>query len=205
MIITTDDISRVPGESYSFFAVQVAISSYPKDPIRTYFHDSEQILNEISDFSEQCKLLKIVLSRLSESLRFMDYCVWDYSMISSVAKKEFESWEKGLTDAIEDEESGDTQDFSEKETSYFTVTFSILSTHPSLTSWLEYYPDAVMGDEMFKKSTLELLIRQYAKPDSHVMAKSRKMLFSVMPKKTDKFYTGTILTNDDWKYLKPMY
>ena len=205
MIITTDDTSYISDEANSFFAVQVAISSYPNDPLRTYFYDSERKLGEIEDFSERCKLLKIVLKKLSESLRFMDYCIWDYSMINSVAKKEFESWEKGVAEAIEDEEPGDTSDFSEKETSYFVVTFSLLSTHPSLSSWIEYYPDAVLGDEIFKKSTLELLIRQYAKPDSNIMAKSQKMLFSVMPHKMDKFYTGTILTSDDWKYLKPMY
>src|SRR5438105_381207 len=79
-----------------FFALQVAVSSYPGDPLRKLLDALVGKISVTLDHAEQCKAASEASRLLANAVRFTEYALWDYTLISSVANKEFLSWVDGI-------------------------------------------------------------------------------------------------------------
>ncbi len=188
-----------------FFAIQVAIATYPGDPLRTYIHDTIVAISDLDDQAQRNNMLKELLRKLYQSLRFMEYCVWDYSLNHDISLKEYKSWLYGLRSSYEEDDINDSTGFQETQNTYFVFTLVLNSEHYSLRNWVEYYPNATLGDEVFKRTTIEILLKQFSKQDSSILSKCTQGVCAVMPNNIDRYYTYEHFKTSEWKYLKPIY
>jgi len=190
----------------SFFAIQVAVSSYPGDPLRK---ELDAIVSEISSSSDQPRQSALAASGaglLSRALPFVEYCVWDYTLVSSVALKEFASWVDDIQSvAGAPPDSGDVSKFLTDDTSYFVATLVVLSSHPSLSTWLDYYPEHLSGEQYFERKTIDAILKRFANITPGPLQQCTNALFTTMPKAPEDFYSGNQLRSDDWNYLRPVY
>ena len=128
-----------------FFAIQAAVSSYPGDPLRTELGEIVGSISTLTDQAQQSVLAAKGAGLLSRAVPFIEYCVWDYTLVSTVALKEFASWVDDIQKLADTPpESGDVTHFVADDTSYFVTTLVVLSCHPALASWLQP-PDEATG------------------------------------------------------------
>jgi hypothetical protein len=200
-----NDTRTTDGDA-TFFAIQVALSSYPGDPLRT---ELEKIVSEISALSDQVRQSELAArgaGLLARALPFVEYCVWDYTLVSSVAIREFASWVDDLQSvAASPPEASDVTPFLKDDTSYFVVTLAVLSSHPSLASWLDYYPEHLKGEQFFERKTIEAILKRFANITPGPLQHCTNALFATMPSSPEDFYSGKQLRSDDWSYLRPVY
>src|SRR5260221_3574521 len=111
-----------------FFALQVAVSSYPGDPLRKQLDAIVGKISVTQDRAEQCALASEASRLLSGAVRFTEYALWDYTLIPSVANKEFLSWVDGIQEiASAPVDKDDVVLFLPDDTSYFVATLTMLS------------------------------------------------------------------------------
>jgi len=198
--------TRITPSDASFFAIQAALSSYPGDPIRKELHGIVAGISALSDQAQQSALAAKGAGLLSRAVPFVEYCVWDYTLVSSVALKEFASWVDDLQNvANAPPEAGDTTSFLTDDTSYFVATLAVLSSHPSLSSWLEYYPEHLNGRQFFERKTIGAILSRFANITPGPLQHCANAMFTTMPAAPDDFYSGKQLRSEDWNYLRPVY
>jgi hypothetical protein len=189
-----------------FFAIQVAVSSFPDDPLRKELGEIVTGISATSDQAGQSALAAKGAGLLSHALPFIEYCVWDYTLVSSVALKEFASWVDDLQSVTgAPPESGDITRFLTDDTSYFAATLVVLSSHPSLASWLDYYPEHLNGRQYFERKTIGAILSRFANITPGPLQHCANALFSVMPAAPGDFYSAKQLRSEDWNYLRPVY
>jgi hypothetical protein len=143
---------------------------------------------------------------LSHAVPFFEYSVWDYTLVSSVALKEFASWMDDIESvAGSPPEPGDVTSFKTDDTSYFVATLAVLSCHPSLSSWLDYYPEHLNGRQFFERKTIEAILNRFANITPGPLQHCTNALFTTMPVAPGDFYSGKQMRSEDWKYLRPVY
>jgi hypothetical protein len=197
--------SRTAASDMMFFAIQTAISSYPGDPRRKEFQEIVDKISSTTDLTLQSKYAAAGCAMAAESIPFTDYCVWDYSLVSNVAKTEFSSWIDGIQENINtSKEENIDSPFVTEDTSYIVVTFAMLSTHSSLQNWLNYLEYA-SAKKFFARQSIEHLWERIGKSNANMLNHSVNALFAITPRHEDRWYTGAKLRSDDWKYLKPVY
>ena len=89
---------RTTTSSTTFFAIQGAISSYPNDPLR---NELQEIVNAITCSNNQMQQSLLVskgCELAAKAVHFTEYCVWDYTLVSRIAKSEFNSWIDGINE-----------------------------------------------------------------------------------------------------------
>ena len=86
-----NDARGTPSDA-SFFAIQAAVSTYPGDPLRKQLDEIVAGISSLTDQSAQSALAAKGAGLLARALPYIEYCVWDYTLVSSVATKEFASW-----------------------------------------------------------------------------------------------------------------
>jgi hypothetical protein len=190
----------------SFFALQAAVSSYPDDPLRKELDGIVAEISSSTDLANQSALAARGAGILSRAVPFIEYCVWDYTLVSSVALKEFASWVddvQGVAGAPPD--PGDVSPFLTGDTSYFVATLVVLSSHASLSSWLEYYPEHLRGEQFFERKTLQAILSRFANITPGPLQHCANAMFTTMPADPGSFYTGKQLRSDDWNYMRPVY
>ena len=198
--------TRVTPTDASFFAIQLALSSYPGDPLRKELDEIVRGITSLSDPSEQGKLAARGAGLLSAALQFVEYCVWDYTLVPGVALKEFASWVDDIQGvASSPPEPGDITPFLADDTSYFVATLVVLSCHPSLSTWLEYYPEHLNGSQFFDRKTIDAMLKRFANITPGPLQHCTNALFATMPVAPGDFYSGKQLRSEDWKYLRPVY
>ncbi len=198
--------TRVTESDACFFAIQVAVSSYPGDPLRKELDEIVKGITGQSDIAQQSALAAKGAEILSRALPFVEYCVWDYTLVSSVALKEFASWVDDLQGvAAAPPEPGDISPFLTDDTSYFVATLAVLSSHPSLASWLDYYPEHLSGQQFFERKTIDAILRRFANITPGPLQHCTNAMFTTMPVAPADFYSGQQLRSEDWKYLRPVY
>lgn len=198
--------TRITATEASFFAIQVALSTYPGDPLRAALDRIVAEISAISDQARQSTLAAGGAGLLANALPFLEYCVWDYTLVGEVALKEFASWVddfQKVADAPPD--PGDVTPFLTDDTSYFVATLAILSCHPSLSSWLEYYPEHLSGEQFFERKTIGAILKRLANATPGPLLHCTNALFAAMPGTEGEFYSGVQLRSEDWNYLRPVY
>jgi hypothetical protein len=189
-----------------FFAIQAAVSSYPGDPLRMELGEIVASISTLTDQAQQSVLAAKGAGLLSRAVPFIEYCVWDYTLVSTVALKEFASWVDDLQGvAGAPPESGDVTHFLKDDTSYFVATLAVLSCHPSLASWLEYYPEHLSGQQYFERKTIDSILKRFANITPGPLQHCTNALFTSMPAAPGDFYSGKQLRSEDWNYLRPVY
>ena len=200
-----NDARATEGDA-AFFAFQAALSTYPGDPLRKTLDDIVKVISSSADAAAQTAAAAKGVQILAGALPFIEYCVWDYTLVSSVALKEFASWVDDLQEvAGEAPESGDVTPFLTNDTSYFVATIAVLSSHPSLSSWLEYYPEHLSGEQVFDRKTIGAILKRLANITPGPLAHCTNAMFTTMPVAPSDFYSGERLRSDDWSYLRPVY
>ena len=198
--------TRVTPTDASFFAIQLALSSYPGDPLRKELDEIVRGITSLSDPAEQGKLAARGAGLLSAALPFVEYCVWDYTLVPGVALKEFASWVDDIQGvAGVPPEPGDVTPFLTDDTSYFVATLVVLSCHPSLSAWLEYYPEHLNGSQFFDRKTIDAILKRFANITPGPLGHCTNALFTTMPVAPGDFYSGKQLRSEEWKYLRPVY
>jgi hypothetical protein len=200
-----NDLRAAPANA-AFFAIQVAVSSYPDDPLRKDLDALAAQITTSSEQKQQSTLAASAADQLSQAVRFVEYCVWDYTLVSSVAHKEFSSWVDDIQQiAGSPEDPDDVVPFLKDDTSYFVATLAVLSSHPSLRRWLNYYPPRLQGHEFFERKTIESVLNQFGGDHSNILESSVNAMFTAMPISSNSFYSGKQLRSKDWEYLRPVY
>jgi len=198
--------ARVTEGNAAFFALQAAVSTYPGDPLR---RDLDALVSQISSSSDtaaQTALAAKGVQLLAGALPFIEYCVWDYTLVSGVAQKEFASWVDDLQEVAGGApESGDVTPFLTDDTSYFVVTLAVLSSHAALSSWLDYYPEHLSGEQFFERKTIAAILKRLANITPGPLAHCTNAMFATMPVSPADFYSGKRLRAEDWSYLRPIY
>jgi len=198
--------ARVTEGSASFFAFQAALSTYPGDPLRKSLDAVVAEISSAGDVAAQTAAAARGIQLLAGALPYFEYCVWDYTLVASVALKEFASWVDDLQEvAGKAPESGDVTPFLADDTSYFVATIAVLSSHPSLSSWLEYYPEHLSGEQYFERKTLGAILKRLANTTPGPLAHCTNAMFTTMPVAPSDFYSGDRLRSEDWNYLRPVY
>jgi hypothetical protein len=196
---------RTTTSSATFFAIQGAISSYPNDPLRNELQEIVKAISSSNNRSQQCLLMSKGCELTAKAVQFTEYCVWDYTLVSKIAKSEFSSWVDGINENINSKEEYETSNsLVPADTSYFVVTLAILSTHISLKTWLEFL-ELKSRQDFFTRKSIEQIWNRFAKPTSKILKNCTNALFIVTPVSKDHYYTGTQLRTDDWDYLRPVY
>ena len=197
--------TRTTNTNALFFAIQAAFCSFPGDPLRK---DLQEITGQISastDPAVQSGLAAKGCSLAGDAVPLIQYCVWDYSLVPNVAKTEFLSWIDGIADNVrEASQDGSDIGFETMDTCYFVVTLVLLSSHPTLKSWLEYL-ELKSPSEFFTRASIERLWKRFARPDGKIIQSAENALFAVTPAAGDRFYSCAQLRSDDWDYLRPVY
>ena len=198
--------TRLTASDASFFAIQAAVSSYPGDPLRKALDEIVAGISTLSDQEQQSVLAAKGAGLLSRAVPFFEYCVWDYTLVSSVALKEFASWVDDIQNvAGAPPDAGDMTPFLPDDTSYFVATLAVLSCHPSLASWLDYYPEHLSGPQFFERKTIEAILKRFANITPGPLQHCTNALFTTMPTDPGSFYSGKQLRSEDWNYLRPVY
>ncbi|HTO93683.1 MAG TPA: hypothetical protein VMM80_04905 [Bacteroidota bacterium] len=198
--------ARVTEGNAAFFAFQAAVSTYPGDPLRKSLDEVVAEISAAADVAAQTAAAARGIQLLAGALPFIEYCVWDYTLVSGVALKEFASWVDDLQEvAGAAPESGDVTPFLTGDTSYFVVTLAVLSSHPSLSSWLEYYPEHLSGEQYFERKTIAAILKRLANVTPGPLAHCTNAMFTTMPVAPSDFYSGERLRSEDWSYLRPVY
>jgi hypothetical protein len=198
--------TRITASDASFFAIQVAVSSYPGDPLRKSLDEIVTGISTLSDQEQQSVLAAKGAGLLSRAVPFFEYCVWDYTLVPSVALKEFASWVDDIENVAGSPlETGDVNSFITDDTSYFVATLAVLSCHPSLSSWLDYYPEHLSGRQFFERKTIEAILNRFANITPGPLQHCTNALFTTMPVVPEGFYSGKQMRSEDWKYLRPVY
>jgi hypothetical protein len=198
--------SRTTEQDAMFFAVQVAVSSYPGDPLRSELDRIIGAISSGSDTDQQIALAAQGMQLLSGTIPYIEYCVWDYTLVGGVALKEFSSWVDDLQDvANTSPATGDLTGFMEDDTSYIVATLAVLSSNPAMRNWLEYYPEHMNGERYFERKTIEAILQRFANITPGPLQHCTNAMFTVMPKSTGQFYAGGQLRSQDWEYLRPVY
>ena len=200
-----NDARTTEGDA-SFFAFQAALSTYPGDPLRKSLEGIVAEISSSADTAAQAAAAARAVQLLSGALPYIEYCVWDYTLVASVALKEFASWVDDLQSvAGEAPGSGDVTPFLTNDTSYFVVTLAVLSSHASLSSWLEYYPEHLSGEQYFERKTIGAILKRLANITPGPLAHCTNAMFATMPVASSDFYAGDRLRSEDWDYLRPVY
>jgi hypothetical protein len=190
----------------AFFAIQVAVSTYPEDPLAKKLESIEAEISSLTDHSRQSALAGNGAEALAGIVPFIEYCVWDYTIVSSVAKKEFSSWVDDLQSiAGSAEDPEDVTPFLEDDTSYFVATLAVLSAHSSLRNWLAYYPAHLQGHEFFQRKTIAAVLHRFGESHSEILPNCTNAMFITMPSGAGSYYSGKQLRSKDWEYLRPVY
>jgi hypothetical protein len=196
---------RTTTSSATFFAIQGAISSYPNDPLRNELHEIVGAITSSNNHLQQSLLVSKGCELAAKAVQFTEYCVWDYTLVSKIAKSEFNSWVDGINENINSKEEHETNNsLVPADTSYFVVTLAMLSTHVSLKAWLEFL-ELKSRQDFFTRKSIEQIWNRFAKPSSKIVKNCTNALFAITPVSKDRFYTGTQLRTDDWEYLRPVY
>jgi len=200
-----NDARSTPSDA-SFFAIQAAVSTYPGDPLRKQLDEIVAGISSLTDQSAQSALAAKGAGLLARALPYIEYCVWDYTLVSSVATKEFASWVDDIQKfADAPPESGDVTPFNTDDTSYFVATLVVLSCHPALASWLDYYPEHLREEQYFERNTIETILKRFANITPGPLNQCTNAMFTTMPVAPDDFYSGNQLRSSDWDYLRPVY
>jgi hypothetical protein len=196
---------RTTTTSTTFFAIQVAISSYPSDPLRNELQKIVDAITSSSNHTQQSQLVSKGCELAAKAVQFTGYCVWDYTLVSKIAKSEFNSWIDGINENINTKEENETStSLGPADTSYFVITLAILSAHLSLRTWLEFL-ELKSRQDFFTRKSIEQIWNRFAKPNSKILQNCTNALFAVTPVSKDRYYTGSQLRTDDWDYLRPLY
>jgi hypothetical protein len=200
-----NDLRTSPSDS-AFFAIQVAVSSYREDPLRKNLDTAVAEISTTSEHEKQSSLAAAAADQLAHSVQFIEYCVWDYTMVKSVAHKEFASWVDDIQEiAASAADPDDVTSFLKDDTSYFVATLAVLSAHSSLRSWLSYYPPRLQGHEFFERKTIGAILKQMGGGHSKILTNCVNAMFTVMPVSANNFYAGKELRSNDWDYMRPVY
>lgn len=194
-------------EGESFFALQVALSSYPSDPTHEELIDLLAKYSSASSANDKFLLLKKVADLLLKNLRYVHYAVWDYTLVRELAIDEFASWARDITSIFSEKRTlEDAEEFSTNCDSYIVVTIALLSEHNSLAQWLRFYPLQLEPKYQFERKTIQTILRRMSSQQSSIILTCSNALFAVLPDNTNYFYSATQLTTDsDWDYLRPVY
>ena len=95
--------------------------------------------------------------------------------------------------------------FLTDDTSYFAATLVVLSCHPALASWLEYYPEHLAEEQYFERKTIDTILKRFANITPGPLNQCTNAMFTTMPLAPDDFYSGKQLRSSDWDYLRPVY
>lgn len=189
-----------------FFAFQGAFSSYPGDSLRSTVENALSLIQASSIQEEKAKHTASLLRNVIEYLNFLEYAVWDYSLVAPVAKKEFTSWLDGVKEAVlSPTDEADTTNFLQDETSYVVLTFVLISEHSSLRNWLAYYPENLLAHQFFERKTMDVILRRFADGDSQLLNHCLNAFIAVTPTEESRFFSAAHLRSDDWSYLRPVY
>jgi len=200
-----NDARAAEGDA-AFFAFQAAVSTYPGDPLRKSLDDVVAEISSSADSAAQTAAAARGIQLLAGALPYIEYCVWDYTLVSSVALKEFASWVDDLQEVAGGApESGDVTPFLTDNTSYFVATLAVLSSHPSLSSWLEYYPEHLSGEQFFERKTIAAILKRLSNVTPGPLVHCANAMFATMPVSPKEFYSGERLRSEDWNYLRPIY
>lgn len=196
---------RTTTSSTTFFAIQGAISSYPNYPLRNELQEIVDAITASNNHMQQSLLVSKGCELAAKAVQFTEYCVWDYTLVSKIAKSEFNSWVDGINENINSKEDIETSNsLVPADTSYFVVTLAILSAHLSLKTWLEFL-ELKSRQDFFTRKSIEQIWNRFAKPPSKIVRNCTNALFAVTPASKDRYYTGIQLRTDDWDYLRPVY
>jgi hypothetical protein len=86
-----------------------------------------------------------------------------------------------------------------------TALIAILSCHPSLASWPDYYPEHLSGRQFFERKTLEAILSRFANITPGPLQHCTNALFTTMPTGSGDFCSGKQLRSANWNYLRPVY
>ncbi|HUI11269.1 MAG TPA: hypothetical protein VL221_13145 [Bacteroidota bacterium] len=198
--------ARTAEGNTAFFAFQAAVSTYPGDPLRASLDSIVREISSSADAEAQTAAAARGTQLLAGALPLIEYCVWDYTLVPTVALKEFASWVDDLQEVAGGApESGDVTPFLTDDTSYFVATLAVLSSHPSLSSWLEYYPEHLSGEQYFERKTIGAILKRLANITPGPLAHCANAMFATMPAAPADFYSGNRLRSEDWSYLRPVY
>lgn len=197
--------------SAAFFALQIAAASYPGDAARRELVALTSRLTgpPPSDPSEWIWRWFVALAAC---LPVVDYGVWDFTLVPSVARTEFRSW----VDELRQESSlppdpSETSTFSTEETVYFIATFAAISGDAAWVDWVRFYADAVDRERYFERRTFEALVDALAQQAVGLAHGRTDVLFSILPRLDpsgvtgERFVTATALRSEGWSYMRPIF
>ncbi len=203
--LLNDNMSR--NDESCFLVTQFAISSYEGDPNRTAL---EQIYTRYKDsddqkFKREC--LERALAIVNTNSAFIQYAVWDYSLVAAIALREFQSWNDGIRDAYNDDQREEYEVETPTEgNAFFTLTVGIISSHTSLRNWLLFYPEHLDTAAYFERKTITTILNRLCTSDSKILPNCDNAIFGLMPRPIDRVYSESNLRTDpDWAYLRPVY
>jgi hypothetical protein len=191
----------------AFFALQLAIRSYPSDEVRQNLHRLLSQYSASDDIRSKLNCIQESADWLSKNIMYVDYVIWDYSLVASVASKEFRSWSDGIQESISsDSPLEDTDSFQERMGSYAVVTIVLLSQSPALSNWLAFYTETLHSNTHFERRTIQAILNKLAKGQASILRSCTNTLFMVLPDNPERFYSAKRLVEEsEWGYLRPMY
>ncbi len=192
---------------HAFIAMQFALSSYPEDPVRMRLRKAVEQIQQSSVVDDIVAELRSFMQTLHANRSLIEYCVWDYSLVSSVANSEFASWVSGIREVRQEPEHEKEEVLFQVDcSSYCIATFALRSKHESLANWLRFFPEHLEPTQFFDRKTMGTILERFATTDSTIIANSTEVLCELMPKDDQRFYSAKQLHEDEaWDYLRPMF
>ncbi|HXX66761.1 MAG TPA: hypothetical protein VEK07_06255 [Polyangiaceae bacterium] len=195
----------------AFFALQLAAASFPGDSARRELVALTSRITEPPP-SDPSESIWRWFGTLAACLPVVDYGVWDFALVPSVATTEFHSWVDGVRqDAALPADPSETSAFSTEETVYFIATFAAVSGDAPWVDWIRFYAEAVDRERYFERRTFEALVDALAQQSVGLAHGRTDVLFSVMPgvgapdAADERFITASALRSEGWSYIRPIF
>ncbi|MGA7121662.1 MAG: hypothetical protein WBY94_16265 [Polyangiaceae bacterium] len=195
----------------AFFALQLAVASYPGDPLRRDLAEcTSRVMEPLpSDPSES---IARWFGALTACLPVVDYGIWDFTLVPSVATTEFRSWVDGVRqEASLPPDPAETSAFSDREPVYFVATFAALSGDVGWADWVRFYAERVERERYFERRTFEALVEALAQTAAGLAHGRTDVLLSTLPRPemgdplAERFVTASALRSDGWSYMRPVF